>query len=183
MPYRLTKIYTRKGDDGYTTLRDERLPKDDLLVETIGTIDELNAAIGFTLSLSIENKDIIKALTQVQHDLFDLGGELHAPQHPVIQAEKIKQLENHIDEWNKTLPPLKEFILPGGNSKTAACHLARTICRRAERMLVKLHRQSALDNTELLRYVNRLSDVLFVAARMLAKENNAKEVLWEHERR
>ncbi|OGT59792.1 MAG: ATP:cob(I)alamin adenosyltransferase [Gammaproteobacteria bacterium RIFCSPHIGHO2_12_FULL_43_28] len=182
MPYRLTKIYTRKGDDGYTSLRDERLPKDDLLVEAIGTIDELNANIGFTLALSIENTDIINALTQIQHDLFDLGGELHLPQHPIIHADKVKQLETTLDQWNSTLAPLKEFILPGGNLKAAACHMARTVCRRAERTLVKLHRQTPLSNTEILRYLNRLSDVLFVAARMLAKESNAKEVLWEHER-
>lgn len=179
MPYRLTKIYTRQGDEGYTTLGDKPISKDDLLVEALGTIDELNSAIGLVISLHIKNKEIEKHLTQIQHELFDLGGELHLPERITITSEKITKLENILDHWNATLPPLKEFLLPRGNSKSAACHLARTVCRRAERALVRLHRQIALNNPEMLRYLNRLSDVLFVIARILALESHETEILWE----
>jgi len=183
MPYRLTKIYTRKGDEGYTSLGDKRLSKDDLLVETIGNIDELNSSLGLVLAQSFNNDEIKTCLTHIQNDLFDMGGELHLPEHQAITAEKVTVLEKYIDTWNKTLPPLKEFVLPRGNVAAAACHLARTICRRAERSLVRLHRQVPLNNTEMLRYLNRLSDVLFVMARLLAREDSDKELLWEHERK
>ena len=176
---RLTKIYTRKGDEGYTTLGDRSLSKDDLLVEAVGTVDELNSAIGLVLALPIQEKDIKQCLTQIQHDLFDLGGELHLPEHIAITAGKIVQLEQQLDAWNATLPPLKEFLLPGGNPTSAACHIARTVCRRAERCLVRLHRQMSLTNPDILKYINRLSDVLFVTARMLAKETLAQEILWD----
>lgn len=181
MPYRLTKIYTRKGDDGYTHFGDSRIPKDDLILEALGTIDELNACIGFVTSLHIENKAIEESLTQIQNDLFDLGGELHVPEHQAITANKVTFLEQTLDTWNDTLPPLTEFVLPRGNTKCTAAHIARTVCRRAERCLVRVHRQVALKNLELLRYLNRLSDVLFVAARMLARESEGEEVLWQHE--
>lgn len=177
---RLTKIYTRKGDEGYTTLGENRLSKDDLLVEALGTIDELNSFIGFVMSQGIKDKEIETCLTQIQNELFDMGGELHLPAHVVITAEKVTQLEEKLDAWNKTLPPLQEFVLPRGNSATTACHLARTVCRRAERTMVRLHRQVALTNPEMLRYLNRLSDLLFVLARILAKQNHEKEILWEH---
>jgi cob(I)alamin adenosyltransferase len=180
---RLTKIYTRKGDAGYTTLGDNRISKDDLLVEALGTLDELNSSIGLVIALHIADKDIEKNFTQIQNDLFDMGGELHLPKYVVITPEKVTHLEHMLDAWNKTLPPLKEFLLPRGNPTSAACHLARTICRRAERCMVRLHRQVPLHNTELLRYLNRLSDVLFVAARILARESHEKEVLWDHERK
>ena len=183
MPYRLTKIYTRKGDEGYTTLGDNRLSKDDLLVEALGTVDELNSAIGVVISLPITHQDIKTSLTQIQHDLFDLGGELHLPERIAITKEKTKQLENWLDAWNSTLPPLKEFVLPRGNPPCAFCHVARTVCRRAERCMVRLHRQVSLTNPEMLRYLNRLSDLLFVAARVLARESDDKEILWEHERK
>lgn len=180
MPYRLTKIYTRKGDKGYTSLNDRPVSKDDLLIEAIGTLDELNSFIGLIIAFQIKNKEIENCLTQVQNDLFDLGGELHVPDRIKINAEKITWLENALDAWNSTLPPLKEFLLPRGNSKSAACHVARTVCRRTERCMVRLHRQVPLNNPEMLRYLNRLSDVLFVAARMLAAESQEQEVLWEH---
>lgn len=180
MPYRLTKIYTRSGDKGYTTLGDKKISKDELLIEALGVIDELNSNIGFILSLQIKNKDIEACLTQIQNDLFDIGGELYFPQKMVISAEKITYLENKLDEWNEKLPPLQEFILPRGNPPTAATHMARTVCRRAERVLVHLHRQTPLQNEELLRYLNRLSDLLFVIARTLAHESHAEEKLWEH---
>jgi cob(I)alamin adenosyltransferase len=180
MPYRLSKIYTRKGDDGYTNLRDQRLAKDDLLVEAVGSIDELNSFIGLVISFAIQDKTIEQHLSHIQNDLFDLGGELHLPARVAITAEKVTHLEEIIDNWNNTLPPLKEFLLPRGNPKSAACHVARAVCRRAERHLVKLHRQTPLTNIEMLHYLNRLSDVLFVAARMLARESNEKEMMWEH---
>ncbi|OGT39751.1 MAG: ATP:cob(I)alamin adenosyltransferase [Gammaproteobacteria bacterium RIFCSPHIGHO2_12_FULL_38_14] len=181
MPYRLTKIYTRKGDKGHTHLAGKERPKDDALVEAVGTIDELNAHIGFVISLSISNQDIKNKLTEIQHALFDIGGELHAPSYVKITAEKITDLEMTIDHWNNQLPPLEEFILPRGNSCVAACHIARTVCRRAERTLVKLHRETPLNNPELLRYINRLSDVLFVFARILAAKHHDEEILWKHE--
>ncbi|SRR5579883_797215 len=183
MSYRLTKIYTRKGDQGYTTLGDNKLSKDDLLVEAIGTIDELNCNIGLIIAFHIQNKDLEAALTQIQHELFDLGGELHLPQHIVITPAHVTRLEQLLDQWNNTLPPLKEFLLPRGNPTSAACHLARAVCRRAERCLVRLHRQVPLTNPELLRYLNRLSDLLFVASRLLARDSSEKELLWQHERK
>lgn len=180
MPYRLTKIYTRTGDEGYTGLGDKRISKDDLLVEALGTIDELNSTIGFIVSLQIRDKNIEKALTHIQHDLFDMGGEMHIPEHVAITAEKVSRLEEWLDDWNGTLPPLKEFLLPRGNPKSAASHVARTVCRRAERCVVRLHRQVALNNLQILRYLNRLSDLLFVIARMLARESEEQEIVWEH---
>src|SRR5262245_33982528 len=122
MPYRLTKIYTRQGDEGYTRLRDKSISKDDLLVEALGTIDELNSCIGFVISLQIQNKDIENCLTRIQHELFDFGGELHLPEHISITQEKVTALEKALDHWNQSLPPLKEFLLPRGNPKSAACH-------------------------------------------------------------
>lgn len=182
MSYRLSKIYTKKGDDGSTSLdAHQRIPKNHSRIEAIGTIDELNSAIGMVLALGIKTSSIQTAFTNIQQELFNLGGELSLPQHIVMTPEKVNQLEHWLDEWNETLPPLKEFILPGGNPTSAACHLARTICRRAERCLVTLKNEEEY-NPEILRYINRLSDVLFVAARVLAQENGSKEVLWEHER-
>lgn len=181
MPHRLTKIYTRKGDQGYTTLGSGRISKDDVLVDAVGTIDELNSAIGLIIATLGEQTILLNMLTQIQNDLFDLGGELHSPERKVITAEKVTWLENRLDELNDTLPPLKEFILPRGNLSAASCHLSRAICRRAERCLVRLHRQVPLNNEESLRYLNRLSDLLFVIARMLARETNKEEKMWEHE--
>lgn len=180
MPYRLTKIYTRSGDKGYTSLGDKKVSKDDLLIEAMGTIDELNSHIGFILSLQTKNKDIDAYLTQIQNELFDMGGELYFPQKMVISADKITNLEIKLDEWNEKLPPLQEFVLPRGNPPAAATHIARTVCRRAERVLVSLHRQTPLQNEEMLRYLNRLSDLLFVIARTLGQESQAEEKLWEH---
>lgn len=183
MGYRLSKIYTRTGDDGNTHLGDgNRLHKDHPRLEVLGALDELNSAIGLILAHKPSHHTIVDCLTRIQNELFDLGGELCPPHHATISADNITYLENTIDEWNAALPPLKEFILPGGNLTSAACHLARTICRRAERRAVTLHQQQAI-SPEILRYLNRLSDLLFVAARLLAKETNSKEVMWEHERK
>jgi cob(I)alamin adenosyltransferase len=178
---RLTKIYTRKGDAGYTELAGERISKDDLLLDVIGTLDELNSAIGLIVASRPNDTDVDAFLSRIQNDLFDMGGELHAPDHTVINADKITWLEETLDNWNADLPPLKEFILPRGNACSAFTHLARTICRRAERCLVKLHRQVPLNNPEMLRYLNRLSDVLFVLARVLGRRTNAAEAMWERE--
>lgn len=183
MPYRLTKIYTRKGDQGFTTLGERQLSKDDLLVEAIGTVDELNSSIGLVISFHMSNQEMEDNLTLIQNQLFDLGGELHLPEHIAITKDHVTHLEEMLDAWNKTLPPLKEFLLPRGNPPAAACHLARTICRRAERALVRLHRQVPLNNPEMIRYLNRLSDVLFVAARIIARESQDEELMWEHERK
>lgn len=182
MPHRLTKIYTKKGDKGYTSIAGHRHSKDDLLLEVIGTLDELNASIGLIVSHNIENKDIQAVLDDIQNTLFDLGGEFHAPDHLKLGAEKTMQLEKQLDEWNAALPPLKEFVLPGGNHLSAACHLARTICRRTERNMVRLHRKISLNNPEMLRYINRLSDLLFVLSRVFAKQTSDTEKMWQKDR-
>jgi cob(I)alamin adenosyltransferase len=183
MSYRLSKIYTRKGDDGTTSLdAKHRIAKDSMEIETLGTIDELNSAIGMILAYDFSNTAIKQALTQIQQELFNLSGELCIADFAGITPEKTLQLENWLDEWNSTLPPLKEFILPGGNLPSATCHLARTICRRAERCLVSLQRGKSI-NPEIMRYINRLSDTLFVAARILAKETTTEESLWQHQRK
>lgn len=180
MGYRLTKIYTRTGDDGKTNLGDKnRISKHHPRIEALGTLDELNCTIGLMLSYHIIHHDIHTIFEQIQHQLFDLGGELCPPYREVIQAEHIKNLEAIIDRWNAELPPLREFLLPGGTPASAACHMARAVCRRAERCLVSLADNETI-NPQGLRFINRLSDVLFVAARILTKEMQHPETLWEH---
>lgn len=183
MGFRLSKIYTRKGDDGSTSLdARNRISKNSIRVEVMGTIDELNSVIGLILAFGIKTESVRDALTTIQQSLFNLGGELCPPYREAITQENISQLENWIDEWNETLPPLKEFILPGGNPASATCHLARTVCRRAERNIVTLKNAESISSA-LLQYINRLSDVLFVAARIVAKETKSEEILWEHEKK
>ncbi|MEL6368545.1 MAG: cob(I)yrinic acid a,c-diamide adenosyltransferase [Pseudomonadota bacterium] len=182
MGNRLSKIYTCTGDAGETGLGDgSRVAKDDDRVEAYGTVDEANSAIGMVLSYQIDNTVIVNCLTDVQHDLFDVGAELCIPGHKVITAEYVSRLERQLDKFNDELPPLKEFILPGGNPQAAACHLARTICRRAERRVQTLSRDAEI-NAEALRYLNRLSDLLFVIARVLARTGGGEEVLWHSDR-
>ncbi len=182
MGYRLSKIYTRTGDDGKTQFKPgERISKDHIMIECLGTIDELNCVIGMLLTNPIENHLLKTSLTQIQHNLFNVGGELCAPQFTAITAEKVSHVENCIDEWNTELPPLTEFILPNGNAATTTCHFARAVCRRAERQLVTL-KESQEFSPHILHYINRLSDFLFVAARILMKEQKQQEVLWEHEK-
>jgi cob(I)alamin adenosyltransferase len=179
---RLSKIYTRTGDDGSTGLGDgTRVAKDSARVTAYGTVDELNSTIGVVLAceLSAPMRDV---LIQIQHDLFDLGGELCIPGMAMVQAEDIDRLEQVLDRFNDDLPPLKDFILPGGGMAAAQCHVARTVCRRAERDTVTLARQEPV-RAEATRYLNRLSDLLFVLARVLARESGHGEVLWQHERR
>ncbi|SEM37619.1 cob(I)alamin adenosyltransferase [Luteibacter sp. UNCMF331Sha3.1] len=182
MGNRLSKIYTRTGDDGSTGLGDgSRTGKDSLRVSAYGTVDELNSAIGMVVAAGIDD-DIREALAQIQHELFDLGGELCIPGMAMVQARDIDQLESVLDGFNADLPALKDFILPGGGMAASACHLARTICRRAEREVVALGREEAV-RPEAQRYLNRLSDLLFVMARVLARRSGHGEVLWQHERR
>ena len=182
MGNRLSKIYTRTGDDGSTGLGDgTRVAKDSARVTAYGTIDEANSAIGVMLASAVP-ADIRELLTTVQHQLFDLGGELCIPGHAAIQDADVDALERALDAYNADLPPLKEFILPGGGEAAARCQLARTIVRRAERGVVTLARDEAV-RPQAGRYLNRLSDLLFVLARVLARASGEGEVLWKHDRR
>ena len=182
MGNRLSRIYTRTGDDGTTGLGDgTRVAKDSARVSAYGTVDELNSAIGIVLACDLGER-IREVLTQVQHDLFDLGGELCIPGMAMVHAADIERLEHTLDAFNEDLPVLKEFILPGGGVAAAHCHLARTICRRAEREVITLTRHETV-RAEAVHYLNRLSDLLFVIARVLARESGHGEVLWQHERR
>ncbi len=182
MGNRLSKIYTRTGDDGTTGLGDgSRVKKDSARVEAYGTVDEANSAVGVVLAVDVVPAEVRECLTEVQHDLFELGGELCIPGHTAVKQEFIDRLESDLDRFNDDLPMLKEFILPGGGTATAACHLARTIVRRAERRVGTL---SELEDvrTECGKYLNRLSDLLFVIARVLARVESGQEVLWNRAR-
>lgn len=181
MANRLTKIYTRTGDEGRTGLASgDRVPKYDPRIEASGTVDETNCAIGLVLSEDIPD-GVRASLARIQHELFDLGAELSLPEYRAINADHVRRLESELDELNRGLPPLKEFILPGGSRGAASCHLARAVCRRAERIAWALADQMTV-NPDLLKYLNRLSDLLFVAARVIARQHGAGEVLWRHER-
>ncbi|WAH63540.1 cob(I)yrinic acid a,c-diamide adenosyltransferase [Xanthomonas hortorum] len=183
MGNRLSRIYTRTGDDGSTGLGDgSRTGKDALRVTAYGTVDEANSAIGVLLAAPGVPEPIAALLTTIQHQLFDLGGELCIPGHAAIDAADIEALERQLDHFNDTLPPLQEFILPAGGEAAARCHLARTIVRRAERETVALSRQEEV-RSEAIGYLNRLSDLLFVLARVLAHADGQQEVLWRHDRR
>ena len=182
MGNRLSKIYTRTGDDGTTGLGDgTRIAKDGPRVEAYGTVDELNSAVGVLLAVPGIPQDIGACLLEIQHELFDLGGELCIPGHQAIAARHVSQLEATLDRFNDSLPPLKEFILPGGGPAAAACHLARTVARRAERRIVSLAAVESV-GPEAVKYLNRLSDLLFVLARVLARHERGTEVLWRHDR-
>jgi len=183
MGNRLSKIYTRTGDDGSTGLGDgSRVPKESLRVEAYGTVDEANSAIGVVLSVASLPPPIVRCLTEVQHDLFDLGGELCIPGHRMIDAAHVERLETELDGFNEDLPPLKEFILPGGSRAASLAHVGRTVCRRAERSIVALGRVDKI-NAAPRQYVNRLSDLLFVLARVLNRADGGSDVLWDHERK
>jgi cob(I)alamin adenosyltransferase len=179
---RLSKIYTRTGDDGSTGLGDgTRVSKDSARVAAYGTVDEANSAIGVVLACDVPEA-VREVLVAVQHQLFDLGGELCIPGHAAIFDADIQRLEDRLDGFNADLPPLKDFILPGGGAAAAHCHLARTICRRAEREVVTLSRHDAV-RPEAIRFLNRLSDLLFVISRVLARAGVQGETIWNHERR
>ena len=182
MGNRLSKIYTRTGDDGTTGLGDgTRIAKDSARVAAYGTVDEANSAIGVVLAADLP-ADIAALLTTVQHQMFDLGGELCIPGHAAIFDADINALEDALDRHNTPLPPLKDFILPGGGEAAARCHLARTIVRRAERETVTLARHDTV-RPQAIQYLNRLSDLLFVLSRVLARASGHGEVLWNHDRR
>lgn len=183
MGNRLSKIYTRTGDNGSTGLGDgSRTGKDSLRVAAYGTVDELNSTLGMVIACDGVDDAICEVLVQVQHELFDLGGELCIPGMAMVQGKDIDRLENVLDAFNADLPALKDFILPGGGMAASTCHLARTVCRRAEREVVALGRVEEV-RPEAQRYLNRLSDLLFVLARVLARQSGHGEVLWQHERR
>lgn len=182
MGNRLSKIYTRTGDDGTTGLGDgSRTDKDGLRVEAYGTVDEANSAIGLVLAIDAVPVDVRECLVEVQHDLFELGGELCIPGHEAITATFVERLEKDLDRLNADLPALKDFILPGGGPAAAACHLARTIVRRAERRVLSLRKAESVRD-EVIHYLNRLSDLLFVIARVLARAESGQEVIWDRNR-
>ena len=179
MGNRLSKIYTRTGDKGVTGLGDgSRVDKDSLRVEAYGTVDELNSAVGLVLTADLPD-EVRACLTRTQHELFDLGGELCMPGTTLIPDRYVDGLEQALDGFNEDLPPLKDFILPGGSEAAARCHLARTIARRAERRVISLAHNEAV-NEATIRYLNRLSDLLFVIARVLARGEGGSEVIWVH---
>jgi len=178
MGHRLSKIYTRTGDTGTTGLGDgSRVNKDDIRVEAYGTVDELNSVIGMVLACDLPAA-VRDCLEAVQHDLFDLGGEFSTPGRTTLPQGYVDRLERTLDAFNADLPRLKEFILPGGGPAAATCHLARTVCRRAERRAIALAREADM-NPVAIAYLNRLSDLLFVVARVLARHERGSEVLWE----
>ncbi len=181
MGHRLSKIYTRTGDQGTTGLADgSRVDKDDARIEAMGAVDELNSAIGVLLTETLSDP-VRECLLSIQHTLFDLGGELSIPSHRMISQPKVEQLEHQLDVFNADLEPLKEFILPGGSRAAAQCHVARGICRRAERRLVTLAKLSDDISPISRQFVNRLSDLLFVLARVLNRAADQPDVLWSRD--
>lgn len=182
MGYRLSKIYTRTGDNGTTGLGDgTRTLKSSLRVAAMGDIDELNSHIGVLLAEPGLPDQIRDTLITIQHELFDLGGEISIPGSAAISGEQVTSLEKLLDNLNEDLSPLKEFILPGGTRPAALCHVARAVSRRAERTLVALSQQETIPPVS-LKYLNRLSDLLFVMARSLNHYNGQGDILWKHER-
>ena len=180
MGNRLSRIYTRTGDDGTTGLADgSRLAKDSPRVASMGDLDELNANLGVVLANSLPDT-IRETLIDAQHALFDIGAELAIPTASIIDDARVEALEAALDAINAGLPPLKEFILPGGGAGAGAAHVARAVCRRAERGIVALACEEPVNDAS-RRYVNRLSDYLFVAARILARAGSG-EIYWKHER-
>lgn len=178
--HRLSRIYTRTGDAGTTGLADgSRLPKDAPRLECLGDLDELNSHIGLLLAQPLP-AELRPCLEEIQHALFDLGGDLSLPGRDSVGQAQVDWLERWLDHGNAGLPPLKEFILPGGSPAAAACHVARSVCRRCERRLTPLLRDGLVPPAAYA-YVNRLSDLLFVLARLLARREGS-EVLWRHGR-
>jgi cob(I)alamin adenosyltransferase len=181
MGNRLTKIATRTGDRGETGLGDgTRVAKDAARIQALGDIDELNSSIGVLLAEAMP-APLRAALLQVQHDLFDLGGEVCIPGHAMVTEAQVAHLDALLDTYNRRLPALKEFILPGGTRAAALAHLSRTVCRRAERSLVALGRAEPVGERA-RQYLNRLSDLLFVLGRSLNRAGRRGDVLWPHER-
>ena len=178
MGHRLSKIYTRTGDAGTTGLGNgNRVSKNSLRIHTLGEVDEANAAIGIMLCEELPD-DVRVLLTNVQHDLFDLGGEVCIPGMEMITTKQVEHLEEELDRFNDDLEPLKDFILPGGTRAAALAHQARTVCRRAERMIVALSQEEAVNDAP-RQYLNRLSDLLFVLGRVLNRAGGRGDVLWQ----
>ncbi len=178
MGHRLTKIYTRTGDGGTTGLADgSRVAKDAPRIEAIGSVDELNSTLGVLLAEPLPDK-VSRCLVNVQNDLFDLGGELSVPGHAIISKAHVERLERELDRFNAALPPLQDFILPSGTREASLAHVARTVCRRAERRLVTLSRKQKI-SPAMQAYLNRLSDLLFVIARALNRAAGRPDVLWQ----
>jgi len=178
MGHRLSKIYTRTGDSGQTGLGDgSRVAKDSLRIEAIGAVDELNSQLGLLVCEPV-GADINDLLTGIQHVLFELGGELSIPGHDRLQAAHVTRLEQALDGHNAVLSPLKEFILPGGSRAGALCHVARSVCRRAERRVIALASKERL-SPYCVQYLNRLSDLLFVLSRTLNSRQGRGDVLWQ----
>jgi cob(I)alamin adenosyltransferase len=181
MGHRLSKIVTKTGDAGTTGLGDgTRVGKDSARIAAIGDVDELNSTLGVLLveDLPAAVRDV---LVSVQHDLFDLGGELSIPGYTAVTDDHVARLEAEVERFNAELPPLKEFVLPGGSRAAAQAHVSRTVCRRAERALVHLAAESPVGDP-VRRYLNRLSDLLFVLGRWLNRHAGRSDVLWEKER-
>jgi cob(I)alamin adenosyltransferase len=182
MGHRLSRIVTRTGDDGTTGLGDgSRVAKDTLRIEAMGSIDELNCALGVLLSGGLPVAGAQDCLIEIQHDLFDLGGELAIPGTQLIDETRVAWLESQAGHFNAALPPLKEFVLPGGGAAASACHVARAICRRVERRCWALSRSESVGSAS-LHYLNRLSDLLFVMARVLARAQSGSEPIWQRQR-
>lgn len=186
MGFRLSKIYTRTGDKGETGLGDgRRVPKDHPRIEAIGEVDTLNSQVGLLLAGLIEHSasqpglnELIEVLEPCQHRLFDLGGELAMPEYQALNSAEVERLETAIDRWNEELGPLENFILPGGSSLIAQAHVCRSLARSAERRCQQLNALEPLTGVGLA-YINRLSDLLFVAARLIAKRQGVAEILWQ----
>ncbi|AEK60570.1 cob(I)yrinic acid a,c-diamide adenosyltransferase [Collimonas fungivorans] len=181
MGNRLSKIATRTGDKGTTGLGDgSRTGKDSLRIQAIGDVDELNSQLGLLLCEQLA-AELREALLSIQHDLFDLGGELCIPGYALVSAAQVARLDDLLEKYNADLPPLKDFILPGGNRPAALAHVCRTVCRRAERSIVSLGKSETV-NEEVRQYVNRLSDLLFVLSRVLNRADGGSDVLWQKDR-
>lgn len=181
MGYRLSKIYTRTGDDGTTGLSDgSRIDKDSLRITAIGSIDELNSLLGQVISEDIDQPSH-DVLIEIQHRLFDMGGELSMPGQNIMLTASVSWLEQQLDKMNAHLEPLKDFILPGGCKAAAVCHVARSVCRRAERDVVSLSAKEEVSNV-ITGYLNRLSDLLFVMARFFNKSSGQSDILWQHKK-
>lgn len=186
MGFRLSKIYTRTGDTGETGLGDgRRVPKDHPRVEAIGEVDTLNSHVGVLLAgltAAVANRpalqEVIDVLVPCQHRLFDLGGELAMPEYQALNSAEVERLEAAIDHWNEELGPLENFILPGGSALIAQAHVCRSLARTAERRCQHLNAVEPLSGVGLA-YINRLSDLLFVAARIIARREGVAEILWE----
>ena len=183
MGNRLSRIVTRTGDDGSTGLGDgTRVRKDAARIEALGSVDELNCTLGVLLSNELHDEMATACLGEVQHDLFDLGGEIAVPGTVAVNDDRVAWLDSQLAEFNRDLPPLKEFVLPGGGTAASAGHIARAVCRRAERSCWALSSSEPMSPMG-LRYLNRLSDLLFVLARRFARAERGSEPLWNRARR